>query len=278
MVLMGVVHGFFDDGGVWVLGRRSVNMGCLFCVCRHWLVVAFAKPTVRNLGIVGTLKPADQGLRFLWFRSFIFQGDRRIVGSWDRFLWSILSNLSFGEGWGILTPIIPSRLLGPSESGKFEVRETWASNMARPRASPTLPRVLHPSYYLRRPRRLLVLFAFFVCTTYLLWDRHNLVLHHEVCSAAPETLKWHTKCMVALFHCVFQSQWRRMPADRESCDLVMHLQRFLACLCKALNWNWMKPGRNRWFTRTPNGKLMFCHHLWLTISASELILFLFAYL
>jgi len=51
--------------------------------------------------------------------------------------------------------------------------------MARPRASPTLPRILHPSYYLRRPRRLLVLFAFFVCTTYLLWDRHNLVLHHE---------------------------------------------------------------------------------------------------
>lgn len=46
-------------------------------------------------------------------------------------------------------------------------------------ASASVPRFLSPTYYLRRPRRLLILFAFFVCTTYLLWDRHNLVLHQE---------------------------------------------------------------------------------------------------
>ncbi|KAG0583642.1 hypothetical protein M758_3G151900 [Ceratodon purpureus] len=52
--------------------------------------------------------------------------------------------------------------------------------MARQRASAaTLPRFFNPTYYLRRPRRLLILFAFFVCTTYLLWDRHNLVVHNE---------------------------------------------------------------------------------------------------
>ena len=119
--------------------------------------------------------------------------------------------------------------LGSSESVKFEVREIWASKMARPRASPTLPRILHPSYYLRRPRRLLVLFAFFVCTTYLLWDRHNLVLHHEVCFAVSQHFKTAYK-MVALFHCVFQSEWRGMPADRGSCDLVVQFQRYLPCL------------------------------------------------
>ncbi|CAM6032388.1 unnamed protein product [Sphagnum compactum] len=52
--------------------------------------------------------------------------------------------------------------------------------MARPRAASSWPRVLHPSYYLRRPRRLLVLVVFFVGTTFLLWDRHNLIQHHEV--------------------------------------------------------------------------------------------------
>jgi mannosyl-oligosaccharide alpha-1,2-mannosidase len=51
--------------------------------------------------------------------------------------------------------------------------------MARQRASSVLPRYFDPSYYLRRPRRLLLLFAFFVCTTFFLWDRHNLVVNHE---------------------------------------------------------------------------------------------------
>ena len=52
--------------------------------------------------------------------------------------------------------------------------------MARQRTSAGLPQFFHPTYYLRRPRRLLLLFAFVVCTTYFLWDRHNLVIHHEV--------------------------------------------------------------------------------------------------
>ncbi|CAK9276687.1 unnamed protein product [Sphagnum jensenii] len=52
--------------------------------------------------------------------------------------------------------------------------------MARPRAASSWPRVLHPSYYLRRPRRLLVLVVFFVGTTFLLWDRHSLIQRHEV--------------------------------------------------------------------------------------------------
>lgn len=105
-------------------------------------------------------------------------------------------------------------LLGSSESVKFEVREIWASKMARPRASPTLPRILHPSYYLRRPRRLLVLFAFFVCTTYLLWDRHNLVLHHEVCFAVPQNFKIAYKMHGCSFSLCF-SKWVTKNAGRQ---------------------------------------------------------------
>jgi cytochrome bd-type quinol oxidase subunit 1 len=63
-------------------------------------------------------------------------------------------------------------------SGVVAEQEDWI--MARPRAASSWPRVLHPSYYLRRPRRLLVLVLFFVGTTFLLWDRHSLIQRHEV--------------------------------------------------------------------------------------------------
>ena len=115
----------------------------------------------------------------------------------------------FGRFW---RPSFSLWLLGSSELVKFEAREIWASKMARPRASPTLPRILHPSYYLRRPRRLLVLFAFFVCTTYLLWDRHNLVLHHEVYFAVPQNSKIVYKmhgCYFSLFFNVSNEECRQ---------------------------------------------------------------------
>eukprot|EP00246_Nothoceros_aenigmaticus_P018190 TRINITY_DN9422_c0_g1_i2.p1 TRINITY_DN9422_c0_g1~~TRINITY_DN9422_c0_g1_i2.p1 ORF type:complete len:608 (-),score=117.14 TRINITY_DN9422_c0_g1_i2:128-1951(-) len=40
-------------------------------------------------------------------------------------------------------------------------------------------RLLKLSYYLRRPRRLAFVFVIIVCTTFLLWDRHNLVQEHQ---------------------------------------------------------------------------------------------------
>lgn len=46
-------------------------------------------------------------------------------------------------------------------------------------SSSSWPRLLHPSYYLRRPRRLLLLLVLFVGTTFVLWDRHSLVQHHQ---------------------------------------------------------------------------------------------------
>ncbi|KAH9558161.1 hypothetical protein CY35_07G122600 [Sphagnum magellanicum] len=66
-----------------------------------------------------------------------------------------------------------------SERGSGVVAGQEDCIMARPRAASSWPRVLHPSYYLRRPRRLLVLVVFFVGTTFLLWDRHNLIQNHE---------------------------------------------------------------------------------------------------
>jgi hypothetical protein len=36
------------------------------------------------------------------------------------------------------------------------------------------PRILHPLYYLRRPRRLFILLGFFLATTFLLWNQHKL--------------------------------------------------------------------------------------------------------
>jgi mannosyl-oligosaccharide alpha-1,2-mannosidase len=39
---------------------------------------------------------------------------------------------------------------------------------------------LNPAYYLRRPRRLALLFIVFVSVSMLVWDRINLAREHEV--------------------------------------------------------------------------------------------------
>ena len=52
--------------------------------------------------------------------------------------------------------------------------------MARPSRVTSWPRVLAPSYYLRRPHRLLFLCLLFMCFTYLLWDRRSLVVQQQV--------------------------------------------------------------------------------------------------
>ncbi|CAN6451107.1 unnamed protein product [Victoria cruziana] len=41
-------------------------------------------------------------------------------------------------------------------------------------------RILQPSYYLKRPKRLAALFIAFVCLTFIFWDRQTLVREHEV--------------------------------------------------------------------------------------------------
>lgn len=40
---------------------------------------------------------------------------------------------------------------------------------------------LNPAYYLRRPRRLALLFIVFVSVSMVVWDRINLSREHEVC-------------------------------------------------------------------------------------------------
>lgn len=41
-------------------------------------------------------------------------------------------------------------------------------------------RYLNPAYYLKRPKRLALLFMLFVCATLLVWDRQTLVREHQV--------------------------------------------------------------------------------------------------
>ncbi|XP_020103237.1 mannosyl-oligosaccharide 1,2-alpha-mannosidase MNS1-like [Ananas comosus] len=54
--------------------------------------------------------------------------------------------------------------------------------MARSRSSSSSARwrYLHPSYYLKRPARLALLFVAFVFATFAVWDRQTLVREHEV--------------------------------------------------------------------------------------------------
>src|SRR4051812_12549614 len=41
-------------------------------------------------------------------------------------------------------------------------------------------RYLNPAYYLKRPKRLALLFFVFVAATFAFWDRQSLVSEHEV--------------------------------------------------------------------------------------------------
>ncbi|XXG64424.1 hypothetical protein AAC387_Pa05g2381 [Persea americana] len=52
--------------------------------------------------------------------------------------------------------------------------------MARSRSSTNRWRYLHPSYYLKRPKRLALLFIVFVAATVVVWDRQTLTREHEV--------------------------------------------------------------------------------------------------
>jgi len=52
--------------------------------------------------------------------------------------------------------------------------------MARTRSSSSGWRYVNPAYYLKRPKRLAMLFIAFVVGTWLVWDRQSLVREHEV--------------------------------------------------------------------------------------------------
>ncbi|RVW83667.1 Mannosyl-oligosaccharide 1,2-alpha-mannosidase MNS1 [Vitis vinifera] len=52
--------------------------------------------------------------------------------------------------------------------------------MARARSSASRWRYCNPSYYLKRPKRLALLFIAFVCVSFLVWDRQTLVREQEV--------------------------------------------------------------------------------------------------
>lgn len=54
--------------------------------------------------------------------------------------------------------------------------------MARVRSSSSSSkwRYCNPSYYLKRPKRLALLFIVFVCASFFVWDRQTLVREHEV--------------------------------------------------------------------------------------------------
>lgn len=52
--------------------------------------------------------------------------------------------------------------------------------MARARSSASRWRYCNPSYYLKRPKRLALLFIAFVCVSFLVWDRQTLVREQEI--------------------------------------------------------------------------------------------------
>lgn len=54
--------------------------------------------------------------------------------------------------------------------------------MARSRSSSSSSswRYCNPSYYLKRPKRLAMLFIVFVSASFVVWDRQTLVREHEV--------------------------------------------------------------------------------------------------
>jgi mannosyl-oligosaccharide alpha-1,2-mannosidase len=46
---------------------------------------------------------------------------------------------------------------------------------------------LNPAYYLKRPKRLALLFFVFVAATFAFWDRQSLVSEYEVRPLSPAT-------------------------------------------------------------------------------------------
>lgn len=51
--------------------------------------------------------------------------------------------------------------------------------MARTRSTTNRWRYINPAYYLKRPKRLALLFIVFVCASLFFWDRHTLVAEHQ---------------------------------------------------------------------------------------------------
>ncbi|XP_062109946.1 mannosyl-oligosaccharide 1,2-alpha-mannosidase MNS1-like [Humulus lupulus] len=52
--------------------------------------------------------------------------------------------------------------------------------MARARTTSSKLRYCNPAYYLKRPKRLALLFIAFVCVSFVVWDRQTLVREHEI--------------------------------------------------------------------------------------------------
>lgn len=52
--------------------------------------------------------------------------------------------------------------------------------MARSRSSSSKWRYVNPAYYLKRPKRLALLFIVFVGASLVVWDRQTLIQEHEV--------------------------------------------------------------------------------------------------
>lgn len=98
-------------------------------------------------------------------------------------------------------------------------------------SSSSWPRLLHPSYYLRRPRRLLLLLVLFVGTTFVLWDRHSLVQHHQVSFCfvflpprPPFPPCWHDDhyAFFLLYTCVCPCcSWTPLPNKKLIPDLIV---------------------------------------------------------
>lgn len=67
-----------------------------------------------------------------------------------------------------------------SKNKSFSFGDLVLTQMARSRSSMNRWRYLHPSYYLKRPKRLALLFIVFVAATVVVWDRQTLTREHEV--------------------------------------------------------------------------------------------------
>jgi hypothetical protein len=98
-------------------------------------------------------------------------------------VWSILFA---GWSWGVREGKDVVVCEGSEGGRRLLLLTKVVEKMARSKTLPlgssssSWPRLLDPSYYLRRPRRLLLLLVLFVGTTFVLWDRHSLVQHHQV--------------------------------------------------------------------------------------------------
>ncbi|CAI0410087.1 unnamed protein product [Linum tenue] len=57
-------------------------------------------------------------------------------------------------------------------------------------------RYCNPAYYLKRPKKLALLFLVFVCASFLVWDRQTLVREHEVPLSCPFLRRFESVCLI----------------------------------------------------------------------------------